>query len=331
MPASVLRVVCLGREQRNTWGASTKTPTVKLMGLTEATVSIVPTVDTPALVGTLAPGTVAALAEIHGEGAIEQRASYQDICYWLDGIFGPATASAAANTTYTYNYIAPLSASTKPSHYTVNFGTTNACYEMDGAIPNNLTIGIESGQVWTMGVELLGHSVTTAAVGTSADRTVDLIKASDTTVYIDSWTTSTMGTTTVAATLISAELTINPGRHLKTFVGSITPADYGENRWEGQLVTVLEFNATAKAYVDSLANSSLVQRQIRLKASTGTGTTARLCQLDFAGTLVDNVELFGDRDGNMTVSLTWNGTVNTKWATDSWIRAKVTNNLSVLP
>ena len=142
MPASVLRVVYLGREQRNTWGASTKTPTVKLMGLTNATVSIVPTVDTPELVGTLAPGTVAALAEIHGEGAIEQRASYQDICYWLDGIFGPATASAAANTTYTYNYIAPLTASTKATTYTVNFGTTNACYEMDGAIPNNLTIGL---------------------------------------------------------------------------------------------------------------------------------------------------------------------------------------------
>ena len=315
----------------NTWGASTKAPTVKLQGLTDASLSIAQTVDTPELVGTLAPGTVAAQSEYHGEGTVEQRASYQDICYWFDSIFGPATASAAANTCYTYNYIAPITASTTPQHYTVNFGTSDACYEMDGAIANNLTIGIEAGQIWTVAVELLGHSVSTAAIATVADHDVDLIKASDTTVYMDSWTSQTIGNTELAATLISADLTVNPGRHLKTFVGSIRPESYGENRWEGQLVTVLEFNSSAKSIVDTLVGPNLVQRQIRLKASTGTGTTTRLAQLDFAGTLVDAVELFGDRDGNMTVSLTWNGTVNTLWSTDSWFKAKVTNELDELP
>jgi len=331
MPASVLRTVYLGKEQLNTWGASTKAPTAKLMGLTDASLSIVPTVDTPELVGTLAPGTVAALAEYHGEGAVEQRASYQDICYWLDGIFGPATASAAAHTTYTYNYIAPTAASTTPQHYTVGFGTMDAFYELDGAIVNNLSVGIESGQVWTVGVDLLGYAVTTAAVSTCADRTVDLIRASDTKLYMDSWTSATIGNTEVAATLISADLTVNPGRHLKTFVGSVHPAAYGENRWEGQLVTVLEFNSSAKAVVDALANGTLTQRQIRLRATTGSDTTAREATLDFAGTLVDNIELFSDRDGNMTVSLTWNGTVNTQWSTDSWVKFKITNNLSALP
>ena len=331
MPASVLRTVYLGKEQLHTWGASTKAPTVKLMGLTDATLSVVQEVDQPTLVGTLAPGTVAALAETHGEGSVEQRASYQDICYWLDGIFGPATASAAGTSRFTYNYIAPITASTTPRHYTVGFGTTDAFYEMDGAIVNNLSVGIEAGQIWTMGVELLGHAVNTAAVSTCADRDVDLIKASDTTVYMDSWTSSTIGTTEIAATLISAELTVNPGRHLKTFVGSITPEAYGENRWEGALTTVLEFNASAKALVDALLTPALVQRQIRLKATQGATTTTRICTLDFAGTLIDGAKLFDDRDGNMTVSLAWNGTVNTKWTVDSWCKFKVTNNLSVLP
>ena len=331
MPASVLRTVFLGKEQLHTWGASTKAPTAKLMGLTDASLSIVPTVDQPELVGTLSPGEVAALAEIHGEGAVEQRASYQDICYWLNGIFGPAAGSKVANTTYVYNYIAPLAASTTPQHYTVGFGTTDAFYEMDGAIVNNLSIGIEAGQVWTVGVDLLGYAVSTAAVSTCADRTVDLIRASDTKIYMDSWTSSTIGTTEVKATLISADLTVNPGRHLKQFVGAIRPESYGENRWEGTLTTVLEFNASAKAVVDALANASLTQRQIRLKASTGTKATTRECTLDFAGTLVDAVELFGDRDGNMTVSLTWNGTTNTKWPVHSWCKFKVRNNLSALP
>ncbi len=331
MPASVLRQVFLGKEQLNTWGASTKAPTAKLMGLTDASLSIAQTVDTPELVGTLAPGTVAAQSEYHGEGSVEQRASYQDICYWLDGIFGPARASAAGTSLYTYNYIAPISASTTPQHYTVNFGTTDAAYEMDGAIVNNLSIGIEAGQIWTVSVDLLGHSISTAAISTCADRTVDLIRASDTTVYMDAWTSQTIGSTELAATLISADLTVNPGRHLKTFVGSITPEAYGENRWEGQLVTVLEFNSSAKSIVDTLVGPNLVQRQIRLKATQGSGTSTRLAQIDFAGTLVDSVELFGDRDGNMTVSLTWNGTVNTQWPVDSWCKVKVTNNLSALP
>jgi len=146
---------------------------------------------------------------------------------------------------------------------------------------------------------------------------------------MDSWASATIGATELAATLISAELTVNPGRHLKTFVGSVTPEAYGENRWEGQLVTVLEFNSSAKAIVDALLAPALVQRQIRIRATQGATTAYRLAQIDFAGTLVDGAELFGDRDGNMTVSLTWNGTVNTVW--DNWFAAKVTNELSVLP
>ena len=331
MPASALRLVFLGAEQLNTWGASTKAPTVKMMGITDASLSVVDEVDQPELVGTLAPATVAEQIAQHGEGHIEQRASYQDICYWLDGIFGPATASAAVNTTYTYNYIAPITASTTPQHYTINFGSTDAEYEMDGSLVTNLNVKAEAGQMWTVGVDLLGKVIGTAVMATCADREVDLIASSDTTLYMDAWTCKTVGMTPASATLIKAELTANPGRHLKTFVGSLTPQSYGESRWEGKLVTVLEYNSTAKALVDALLAPGKVQRQFRLTSSEGTGTSKRICALDFAGTLVDGAKLFDDRDGNMTVSLTWNGTVNTVPTTDYWLKAKVTNDLSVLP
>ena len=74
--------------------------------------------------------------------------------------------------------------------------------------------------------------------------------------------------------------------------------------------------------------AGLVQRRIRL---TGTGVPAanRIAVIDFAGTLVDGAELFSDRDGNMTVSLTWNGTYNAQLA--NWLELKVTNNLATLP
>jgi len=329
MPASALKKVFLGEEQLHTWGASTKAPTAKLMAVTDASLRVMDEVDQPDLIGSLAPATVAEEIAQHGEGHVEQQASYQDICYWLDGVFGPATASAAANTTYTYNYVAPLTSSTTPQHYTVNFGTEDAAYTMDGSIVNNLNIGIEAGQIWTVAVDLLGYAVNTASISTCADRNVDLIAASDTTFYLDDWGSNTIGATAVDATLISADLDISSGRHLKTFVGNLRPGDYGEDRWDGQLVTVLEFNSSAKTLVDELLTPSLVQRQIRLRATEGTDTSTRLCTIDFAGTLIDGAELYGDRDGNMTVSLTWNGTYNSTLG--NWAKVKVTNNLDELP
>jgi len=149
----------------------------------------------------------------------------------------------------------------------------------------------------------------------------------DTNIYVTPWAQSTLTTTALSATLISFELTANPQRHLKTFAGSGNPAAYGDSTWEGQLTTVLEFNSNAKTFVDEMVSpDTLVQRQIRLRASTGSATEARQATIDFAGTLADNVTLWDERDGNMTVSLVWNGTYNT--ANTSWLKLDVKNELS---
>ena len=111
----------------------------------------------------------------------------------------------------------------------------------------------------------------------------------------------------------------------KTFAGSVNPSSHGEDRWEGSLTTVLEFNSTAAGYVTAML-SGAVQRRIQL---TATNTTpSRIAVIQFAGTLVEGVKLFEDRDGNITVSLKWNGTYSSTLG--NWLKAKITNELATL-
>jgi hypothetical protein len=326
MPATALRIVQMATE--NTWGTA-EDATVRLMGVTETSLSVADEVYQPTFIGTLAPAIVTAQMSQHGEASVEQVASYQDVCYWLDGLMGASTPSTAPGTTYVRDYEAALLEITDPVEYTMEYGTTGAEYNLAGALVTSLGIAGEAGGMWECTVEIMGKTVSATAMTTGLlTREVDLIKMADTKLYMDAWT-GTMGTTEVEATLISFDLSADPQRHLKYFAGDTNPGGYGDSNWESQLVTVLEFNANAKALVDELVTPSLVQRQIRLKAATGTGATAREAVIDFAGTLVDGAELFDDRDGNMTVSLTWNGTESTQLG--NFLKASVRNELATLP
>ena len=328
MPASVLRKVQLAAQAA--WGTSNTTATVQLTGVTDVSLDIVPDVYQPQFMGTLAPAVTSALMAQHGEASITQVASYQDLPYYLEGVFGTSAVSAGANTTYVYKYEAQVSQVTTAPYYTVQIGSTGAEYQLEGGLFTNLTISGEAGGMWEVSADLLGKTVSTLAHTTGLDvRDVDLIRMSDTNIYVTPWARTTISGTALSATLISFELTASPQRHLKTFAGSMTPGAHGDSTWESQLTTVMEFNATAKAYVDEMiAPDTMVQRQLRVRAATGTGTTARQATIDFAGTIAENVTLWDDRDGNMIVSLVWNGTYNT--TNTMFLKADVKNELSAL-
>jgi hypothetical protein len=327
MPASALKILQLAHE--TAWNTAVSTASVKLAGVTDASLDLVQEVYQPTFVGTLAPAIVSAQMEKHGEMTINQVGSYQDLCYWLDGVFGTAGASAAANTTYVYSYAAALEALTTAPSYTVQYGYSGTEYALEGALATNLQISGEAGGMWEVSIDLLGRAVSTMAMTTGvATRDVDLIRMSDTKMYITAFTTSTVSTTEVDATLISFNLTADPQRHLKVFAGSINPGGHGDSNWNSQLTTVLEFNSDAKGLVDELKDG-LLQRQIRLQASTGSTTGARSATIDFSGTCTDPVTLWGDRDGNMTVELVWNGTYSS--GQENFLEMSVKNELSSLP
>ena len=325
MPATALKVVQLFAEPASTWGSAARA-TVKLIGVTDAQLSIDQEIYQPPAMGYLYPANQTAEVAQSGSGSVKQDGLYQDVCYWLDGTFGPATGSAGVGTAYIYNYAAPTGAISHPRSYTMEFGTTAGPYSLQGTLVQKLTIEGEAGKVWTVGADLLGKKAASVVLSTSVTdtRSVQLIRVADTVLAVGAWANSTY--TNVTATLIKFTLEADPKRHAKTFAGSVNPGSHGEDRWEGSLTTVLEFNSTAKAYVDAML-SGVVQRRFRLTA-TGTPAANRIAVLEFAGTLVEGAKLFEDRDGNITVSLKWSGTYSSTLG--NWLKAKVTNELAAL-
>ena len=330
MPASVLKLIQLGDE--NTWGTATKA-TAKVMGVSAADASQKDEVESVGDLGNSMPSVVGVLKKTSAEMTLTQRANYQDIVYWLHGLFGVVAGSVAANTTYAYKYTAPaatLAVVGKP--YTIEIGEPAAAgYEIDGAVISELTLkGDADSGLWTVDASFLGKTLATGTMTTGlAIRAVDVCRFADTLCYIDP-AAGPVGTTLVTATLISAELKVAPGRHFK-FINSVAPLAYGDSRWDGSLTLVLEFNATSKAYVDALIAPAAVPKLVRLKCTQGATTALRVMQIDFSGTIVDGVKLFDDRDGNMTVSLKLNGVYSSSALMLSWLKFYIKNELSVMP
>jgi hypothetical protein len=305
MPATSLRVIQLSGAGEGTYG-TIKVATAKLMGLTDASVGIVNESRVIEQLGNLGPSSLASLDAQSGVASVQAVASYEDILYFTQALFGAATTAGTA-APYTFTHVAPTTAAPTIVGQSLEYGTTGAAYVLTGAIAQSLKIRGVSGELWTMQADWLGKAVSTVSLAALADRTVNVIRMADTTFAVDTWG-GTMGATAAAATLISFDLALETGRHLKTFAGAANPSSWGEGRMNGTLTTVLEFNATAKAYVDALIGPLLTQRQIQIKASQGATTTTKSATIQFAGTLVDNVTLFANRDGNIIVSLTWRGT-----------------------
>ena len=105
--------VQLGTEaSSDLWGALARPPTVKLMGI--ADISITPIVDVTMideLRGSQQPGFTSVITEVGGEASLEGIVTYEDIPYWLNGMFGGAgTTEVAGDTDYTdREWSAPLS------------------------------------------------------------------------------------------------------------------------------------------------------------------------------------------------------------------------------
>lgn len=321
MAVTNLKRVQLGYE--GTWGTGVAA-TALLMGVTESSLEIVDEVYQAEEQGHLAPSILTAEVVHAAAATIGYDLSYEDICFMLDGLFGDCTPTGSDP--YTWAYTAPLSAVVVPREYTVEYGMASGEYEMNGAIFNDCTISgdVDGDGVWKASCNLIGQDVVAAAMTSLSRRTVELIRMADTKVYIDA-IGGTMGATEVATALISFELSVDPKYHLKTFGGALVAASFGYDRWEGQLTVVAEFTAAVKAFVDALLGPAQVEKQIRIQALSGT----KQAEIDFAGYLVDGVELFEDRDGNVTVSLTFEGEYNATLA--NWLKFEIINAVSALP
>lgn len=320
MAASDLRIVQLGHE---TQFGTDVTPTVKLRGITDASLSPRQEAKNVEEIGSLGPSSLANVLRQSGEGSFEGVQTYEDAPLVLSMLFGVGAPSAGPP--YTRDYVAPLAAAPTPELQSIEFGAPGAGYLATSCLLTKYRETIEEGNFATFGVDFVCPTIEPLGSFTSlSDRAVEAVRAADTKLYLDAWG-GTMGSTLVAATVIKADIEIDPKYHLKNFLGSLTPESWGYAKWAFTLKMTVEFATTAKAIADALVAGGLIQRLIELRSTSSTNVIKR----QFAAKLVDGFELFTDREGNMTLDLTFDGQYQGTFA--NHIKYSVTNAVAVLP
>jgi len=316
MPATHLRRIQLGQQ---TSFATPVAATSILRGLKDGSITVNHNDMVVEELGRSVSDLVV-VSQRHAEGEIELQCTYEDVLYGLFGLFGPVAPTANVRT-----FNAPVTSYAAPQIYTIEYGAPGAEYRVIGGLINEWTMRYEANAGVTESWSIIGRSVqANALTGSLPTRAVTPVVSRHASWYVDNIGTA-HGTTAIPGTVIEAELSINTNRHLKMFEGS-QPLDWGEGRWEAQLTMTAEFNATAKAWVDSmLANH--VARNIRANFVETANT--RELRIDFVGLIAEPIELFGDRDGNMTVELTFNALV--AGPLNNWLQIRVINGVATLP
>jgi len=315
--------VQVGKE--TTWGTAV-VDSAKLMGVSDF--NLQPGVAAKRfkeLRGNLAPAHLAAMTKVAPSGSMSQIATYEDICYLLEAMCGVATPSGAGPYVRTGGAPTTVAVAT-PRFMTAFYDDPGGAgtYKAAGVLPSKLTIGGKQGEEMMLKADLLAKQITTGTPAALSDRSMNVVMGSDTKLYVDAWG-GTIGTTEMATMSYSYELMLDAQRLLKHYLGALTPGRYVERKWDGELKMMLEFNATSKAFLDALITPALFQKQVRIKATSGTN----IVQIDFAGTAEDTPQLFTDDDGVSTLEFTLKGTYHSTLA--NWFAYSVTNSVSALP
>lgn len=308
------------------WGTGVAA-TAKLMGILDAIHQ--PTVNAKIfreLRAALDPGYNAALTGMAGGMRVETLVTYEDFPYWLDSLISQATPGGAGP--YTRDYAS--GSSYTPRKLTTYLGSTAGQYRLLGGLANQLTVRGSQGEndtELTATVDLIGKQLdTTGSLAALSDRAATPAMASQLQIYIDAWA-GTIGTTLIS-TAFSFELGLNLRRMLKRYLGSLAPGGYETQAAEpggNTLRLSLEFDATSKALLDViLGASSVFQRQVRIKATSGTN----ILQFDFAGTTMAAPEVFTDVDGVISADIVLQGTYNPTLG--GWFKAHSTNSVATL-
>lgn len=311
--------------QESPWG-SMEEPTKELSGITD--VSINPVVDSERvddIRSSLSPGSIVNVLKTGAEASVEGVVLFEEIPYWLDSLFGEATP--AGGDPYTYSYAAPLDAvPSSPRAQTIAYGDGTNDYRMVGALVTSLGISGESNSVLEYSASLMGQSVVASGIiALSPADSVTVAMGHQVALFIDAGG-GTIGDTPIATTAFSFDLDIASNREALHHLGSIAPDSIREAKWGGTLALTLEVTSTTKEYLDAiLAASSVLQKLVRIKATSGANTFT----IDFSGFIESAPEIFSDEDGVTTIELEFTGKLDTG-TFDNWLEMEVVNSISAL-
>lgn len=314
--------------KETTWGTAV-TPTVKIMGADVGSVKFSSKRESPVhkwINGSLGPGAVGTLNSVMGELSWSGTVLYEDIAYFLDGIFSEATPSGAGP--YTRAYTGATTASTTPRIFTIVYGQGSDTYKVAGCILNELTIkGTWNGPL-TYDVSFIGQQQTAGTLAALSDRAVNVVMGNHVALSIDALG-GTIGTTAVATTAFDFEWKINANRAAKGYFGSVLAQGWEGNTYESSLKLSMEMNATSRAYLATIfgATPAVYQRLVRISADD---TANRRLRIDGGWHLSEDPELFDDRDGVLTADFNFEA-IQDNGAFANWVSVSSINGVSALP
>lgn len=301
------------------------TPTVLMRGMTDLTLR--PANEAEVLgdmtLG-LAGGDTGVVYGIGAEASMSGWASYQHLAYFLDNLFGQATPGSAPG--YARQYAAPINTAPTPRILSLVKGDgTVGAYQMVGALLSNFTLRFEQRAACEMSGDFIGVKLQTDSLESLTVPTVNPILASHLGGFkLDAWA-GTMGTTSLDNCRVRfAEFNFEPDRAGRACFGSLSADQYVERPWNGSLTLGLEFHSATKALVDAIIGGTLTQRQIEMTATNG----PRILLLQFAGTVTEDVNIFDDDDGVVTVDVTLERTYHPTFA--NWFKAVLTAQVETL-
>lgn len=306
------------------WGTAV-TPTAKLSLIEECEIEPIQESEViPELRGTLAGNYTASLNKGGGEASLKGALCYEDIGYYLDSILVKNVSPTGAGP-YVYLRDAPLSSIPARRLFTLVKGnSTNYSYGLNSGIINELNIKIESNQLWMFDAKLVGQKVAELALAGSSDRTATPIHANNTSLWIDAWA-GTIGSTAISDAWFSAELQIKSNSDVVPTIGNQYPISYRDAIYEASLKLKIEVATATKAFMTALLGTTVTQKQIRIKGTTG---ATAIAQLDFAGTF-KNAPKVEDENGVSSFEFELFHTYNPTLA--NWLKTSVTTSVAVLP
>ena len=304
---------------QSAFGTAAPTATVKLQNV--SSFRLRPEFQTRALEqlrGTLAPTHQTTLDNYAGSATFEvSDETFEDVNYWLDALFGAATATGTGPYVRTYN--APTTSGVTPRFMTLQHGQTNEVWQLQDASVASLTLSGADNTGVQVGGSIIGGKVIQGTLASLSDRTaVTRMSGCMASVAIAAWDSSSF--TTLANSAFSWELSINSNREYRGYLGNCTPTAYSDQKWNGQLRLSFELNDTTDDHLNAMLStaSAILERQVKIEYKTGTSTTERSMAITFAGHSMQAPELFQDRNGVTTYDLVLDGVYNSKLA--NWLK-----------
>jgi hypothetical protein len=318
---------------QSAWQTAFRTPnttaTVKLQNV--SSFRLRPEFQTRALEqlrGTLAPTHQTTLDNYAGSATFEvSDETFEDVNYWLEALFG--TASPTGTGPYVRAYAAPTTAAVTPRFMTLQWGQANGVFQLQDASVASLTLSGADNTGVQVGGSIIAGKVIPGTLASLLDRTaVTRMSGCMASVAIETWTGSAF--TPLASSAFSWELSINSNREYRGYLGDCTPTAYHDQKWNGQLRLSLELNGTTDDYLIAMlgASSSILEKQVRIKYSTGSGASLRSMTITFAGHSMQAPEFFQNRNGVVTYDLVLDGVYNPTLA--NWLKIETASETAVL-